>query len=159
MFDKELMNNISRKDFAQLKEEDVKFITTPGRMGDVDGITFIIFKNGKYIIYRINGWMYGDRTEESITLDDAFKQFPEWINTWNNWAKEDYSGKYEYIYMGFGNGLCIDKKIYKRFNPYLLAEAEKNPEYQIESKRNSIYYSCWKEAFLTFVKNEKNETI
>ena len=50
MFDKELMNNISRKDFAQLKEEDVKFITTPGRMGDVDGITFIIFKNGKYII-------------------------------------------------------------------------------------------------------------
>ena len=35
------MNEISREDFFKLKEEDLMFITNPGRMGDEDG-------NGNY---------------------------------------------------------------------------------------------------------------
>ena len=35
-------NKISKKDFLYINEEDVMFITNPGRMGDEDGSTFII---------------------------------------------------------------------------------------------------------------------
>lgn len=48
---------ISRKDFFDIKEEDVMFITNPGRIGDVDGSTFIIKKENDYISYRIDDWI------------------------------------------------------------------------------------------------------
>jgi hypothetical protein len=55
------INEISKKDFLNLNEDNLMFITNPGRMGDEDGTTFII-KNGKeLIVYRIDGWMYPDK--------------------------------------------------------------------------------------------------
>ncbi len=104
------------------------FITNPGRMGDEDGTTFII-KNGKeLIVYRIDGWMYPnkDRNEnEIISLNDTFKKFPMWHETWNNSRNEKYKGKYKYLYMGFGNGLSIDNSIYDEYKPFLDKRLEK----------------------------------
>jgi len=48
-------NEISKTDFLKLNEDNLMFITNPGRMGDEDGTTFII-KNGNVVtIYRISG--------------------------------------------------------------------------------------------------------
>lgn len=60
---------ISRDEFFTLKEENLMFITNPGRMGYEDGSTFIIKEDNNYVSYRIDGWMYGDKTKEDfITL-------------------------------------------------------------------------------------------
>ena len=34
------------------------FITNPGRMGDEDGIAFIIKRGNEFTIYRVDGLMY-----------------------------------------------------------------------------------------------------
>ena len=51
-------NKITKSDFLKLNEEDLMFITNPGRMGDEDGSTFIIKKENELTIYRVDGWMY-----------------------------------------------------------------------------------------------------
>ena len=114
---KEFLNKITKEEFLKLNEDDVMFITNPGRMGDEDGTTFIIKKDNILTIYRVDGWMYGKDRE--ITLDDALKQFPNWYYTWDHNRDENYKGKYEYLYMGFGNGLSVDNRIYNEFKPYL----------------------------------------
>ncbi len=43
------------------------------------------------------------KENEYISLDDAKKQFPKWYDAWKNGKKEDYKGKYKYLYMGFRN--------------------------------------------------------
>ena len=48
-------NKITKSDFLKLNEEDLMFITNPGRMGDEDGSTFIIKKENELTIYRVNG--------------------------------------------------------------------------------------------------------
>ena len=45
------INKISKDDFYKINEEDVMFITNPGRMGDEDGSTFIIRQNNEFKIY------------------------------------------------------------------------------------------------------------
>lgn len=47
-----ITNKILKKDFVTLNEDDVMFITNPGRMWDEDGITFIIKKDKELIVYR-----------------------------------------------------------------------------------------------------------
>ena len=54
-------NTIIKKEFIKLNEKDVMFITNPGRMGDEDGSTFIIKQGNEYIVYRIDGWLYGKK--------------------------------------------------------------------------------------------------
>ena len=84
-------NKISKEDFLKLNE---------------DGSTFIIKQGNKFIMYRVDGWMYRHRDlkeNEYISLDDAKKQFTKWYDAWKNGNKEDYKGKYKYLYMGFGN--------------------------------------------------------
>ena len=147
---------LSRDEFFTLKEENLMFITNPGRMGDEDGSTFIIKEDNNYVSYRIDGWMYGDRTKEDfITLDEMFEQFPKWKEAWHNCNNEEYDGKYIYVYMGFGNGLSVDKSIYREYEPYLLDEVKK-----IKNKRNekeespSMYYPAWKPAVENMLNNK-----
>lgn len=150
---------IKREDFFKINEDDVMFITNPGRMGDEDGSTFIIMKDNKYKIYRLNGWMYRGKDfneNEHISLNDALKQFPKWHEAWENGENENYKGKYKYLYMGFGNGLSVDRTIYNKFKPYL---DEKVEEYlkdkdDKESMKYAAIYNVWEEAFLNMMNNK-----
>lgn len=148
--------NISRNDFFHLKEENLMFITNPGRMGDEDGSTFIIKDGDNYIPYRISGWMYGDRNSENfISYGEMIEQFPKWKETWHNWNNEKYDGKYIYIYMGFGNGLSVDKSIYEEYKPYLLEEIKKMKEKDGEKEEKpSMYYRAWKLAVEKMLNNK-----
>lgn len=110
------------------------FITNPGRMGDEDGSTFVIRDGNTFTIYRVEGWRYGERTEDYISLNDTINVFPKWYETWENYRNENYQGKYKYIYMGFGNGLSIDKRIYDKFEPYL------NKYLNADSKPVKVYH-------------------
>ncbi len=121
-------NKISKEDFKKLNEDDLMFITNPGRMGDEDGSTFIIKQDNEYRIYRLDNWMYRGKDFDAsnhISLDDALKQFPKWNKTWHNSDKKNYKGKYHYLYMGFGNGLSIDNSIYDEYKPFLDKRLEK----------------------------------
>ena len=76
------MNEISKEDFLRINEEDIMFITNPGRMGDVDGLTFIIKKDNKFKIYRIDGFLYPKKDIEKnklISFEETKKQFPIWL--------------------------------------------------------------------------------
>lgn len=48
-------NKISKEEFLKLNEDDIMFITNPGRMGDEDGSTFIVKQENKFIMYRVDG--------------------------------------------------------------------------------------------------------
>lgn len=96
------VNKISKEDFLKIKEEDIIFITNPGRMGDEDGLIFIIKQDNEFKIYRIDGFIYRSKdTKESeyFSLHDVKKQFPKWNETRKNNSNENYKGKYTYLYM------------------------------------------------------------
>lgn len=48
-------NKISKEEFLKLNEDDIMFITNPGRMGDEDGSTFIVKQENKFRMYRVDG--------------------------------------------------------------------------------------------------------
>lgn len=152
------INKIAKDDFFKINEEDVMFITNPGRMGDEDGSTFIIKKNKEFIIYRLDGWMYRSRDfneKEYISLEDTRKQFPIWAEAWENGDKET-NPKYTYLYMGFGNGLAIDNSIYNEFKPYLDKSVNKYLENKEdkESVQYAAIFDTWEKAFIDMV-NDK----
>jgi len=155
-------NIISKQDFLKLNEDDIIFITNPGRMGDEDGTTFIIKKDNELIVYRVNGWMYSTKEEREskdyISLEDASKQFPKWMETWNNWNDENYKEKYIYLYMGFGNGLSVDYSMYKDFKSYLDEEIDKYLEqYNDEEKEDykfSAIFNVWDKALIKMSKDK-----
>ena len=94
---------------------------------------------------------------KKITREEffKFKQFPKWEEAWKNWNNEEYSGKYVYIYMGFGNGLSIDKSIYKEYEPYLLNEVKRIKEERNETEESpSMYYPAWKPAVENMLNNK-----
>lgn len=143
-------NTITKEEFLRLNEDNLMFITNPGRMWDEDGISFVMKENNAFTIYRVDGWMYGERTEDSILLKDAIKVFPKWNETWENCNNENYQGKYQYIYMGFGNGLSVDKRIYEKYKPYL--------EKYLTSERKPIeIFTNWKKALADMINNSKDE--
>ena len=152
------INQISKTAFLNLNEKDVMFITIPGRMGDEDGATFIIKQDNKFIIYRMNGWMYGTEDKNPISINDVKNQFPKWYETWQNCKKENYQGKYKYIYMGYGNGLCIDNSIYEEYKPYLdesiKSYLEKYPEEERQKLKNAAVFNEWKNA-IVIMTNDK----
>ena len=157
---KYITNKISKEEFLKLNEEDIMFITNPGRMGDEDGTTFIVKHDNKLAIYRVDGWMYRKRGEqEEISLNDALKQFPKWNKAWKNNNKKDITEKYKYLYMGFGNGLSIDKTIYKEFEPYLNDLVDNQLKKRSKNERESLKYATifnvWEEAFINMV-NDKD---
>ena len=154
-----ITNKITKNDFLKLNENDLMFITNPGRMGDEDGTTFIIKHNKEFTIYRVDGWMYRKRGEqEEISLNDALKQFPKWCKTWKKSDREDETKKYKYLYMGFGNGLSIDKSIYKEFEPYLNDLIEKHLNKINKDERESLKYATifnvWEIAFINMIKDK-----
>ena len=138
-------NKITKEDFFKLDEKDLMFITSPGRMGDVDGSTFVIRKDDKYTMYHVGGWYNPKVDEKDITLDDMFKVFPEWRKTLIK-QSENYSGKYVFIPMGFGNGLCVDKSVYDEYHPYLLEQVKKHETYSEEDGKDyniCLNYPSW----------------
>ncbi len=151
-------NKITREELLQLNEDDLMFITNPGRMGDEDGSTFIIKKDNKFIVYRVDGWMY-PKTNENIEIseNDLFKQFPKWYETLKNERNKDYNGKYKLIYMGFGNGLCIDKTIYNEYKTYLdsLVEEYLKDVSDKESLKYAALFNVWENAFLKMIKEKE----
>ena len=147
-------NSITREDFLKLNEDDVMFITNPGRMGDEDGIYFVIKKDNILTLYRVDGWMYGIGKE--ISLQDAFKQFPSWYYTWDHNKDKNYQGKYKYLYMGFGNGLSIDNRIYEEYKPYL--DKLVNEYLEKEEDKDKLMYaaifSTWKKAVINMASDK-----
>ena len=155
---------ISKEDFFKLKEDDLMFITNPGRMGDEDGTTFIIKKDSNYICYRISGWMYGSKDKKDyISYSEVLEQFPKWKECLKHFyigdLEKDISDKYRYVYMGYGNGLCVDKNIFNAFYPYLVDERKKELLTIPEKDRKDISeyvlnYNSWKPAFIRTIKGE-----
>ena len=110
----------------------------------------------EFKIYRLDNWMYRSRDfdeREYISLDDALKQFPKWKKSWNN---KDNKGKYTYLYMGFGNGLAVDNRIYVEFKPYLDKRVKKYLEKKEdkESMQYAAIFDTWKDAFLDMINNK-----
>ena len=91
------LNQITKKEFDKINEEDVMFITHPGRMGDEDGSTFIIKKGNSFIAYRVSHWRYNTNKCE-IEYDEMLKSFRQWDDALNHGEKENYIGKYKYYY-------------------------------------------------------------
>ena len=148
-------NSITREEFLKLNEDDVMFITNPGRMGDEDGIYFVIKKDNILTFYRVDGWMYGIGKE--ISLQDVFKQFPSWYYTWDHNKDKNYQGKYKYLYMGFGNGLSIDNSIYEEYKPYLDSVVEEYLKDK-DDKDKFMYaaiFSTWKQAVINMASDKK----
>jgi len=148
-------HKITREEFLKLNEDDIMFITNPGRMGDEDGIYFVIKENNHLTFYRVDGWMYGIGKE--ISLQDAFKQFPHWYYTWDHNRDKNYKGKYEYLYMGFGNGLSVDNRIYEEYKAYL----DKLVEEYLKDKKDkdklmyAAIFNTWKKAVINMAKDKE----
>ena len=143
-----LLNRITKEEFNKLNEDNLMFITNPGRMGDENGSTFIMKEGNLLKAYRASGWMYNTEKCE-VTLNDMEKKFPHWINAWKNSSNEDYDEKFRYIYMGFGNGLCVNRKIYDVFKKHLDTEvSERAREENTDVNEYSLKYTSWEKAAL-----------
>lgn len=153
------INKILKSEFIKLNEDDLMLITYPGRMGDEDGSTFIIKHDNELTTYRVDGWLYQRKREKvDISLDDMLKHFPKWLEVMKCSDKKEYKGKYKYLYMGFGNGLCIDNSIYSEFEPYLndLVEEylKKYDDGEKESFKYAAVYNVWEDAFINMAKDK-----
>lgn len=138
--------NITKEELNKLNEDNLMFITNPGRMGDEDGSTFIMREGNCLKAYRVSNWMYSTEKCE-VTLEDMQKVFPHWIEAWNNFANENYDGKFKHIYMGFGNGLSVNKDIYNIFEKYLEEEISKKIKEEGKSTNDYILrYNLWQLA-------------
>ena len=149
-------HNITKVELLELNEDDLMFITNPGRMGDEDGLTFIIRQGTDFIIYRVDGLLYPrENIKDNILLSDIERQFSKWNDTWKHCNDKEYNGKYKYLYMGFGNGLCIDHSIYHEFRPYLDRFVEKYLENKNAEEKESLQYAAifnsWEDAFINMV--------
>ena len=148
---KDKIHKISKMELEKIKEEDIIFITNPGRMGDEDGLTFIIKHSNELTIYRVDGLIYSKKISD-ISLSDIEKQFPKWFDTWKHSSDKDYIGKYKYLYMGFGNGLSINSSIYHEFEPYLDVLVNKYLKDSNDEEKESLKYAAvfnvWKEAVI-----------
>ena len=151
-----IIHKISKFKLIKIDEDDLMFITNPGRMGDEDGMTFIIRNSNEFTIYRVDGFLYPKK--ENVLLNDIKKQFPKWFDTWKHSNDKEYKGKYRYLYMGFGNGLSIDNSIYNEYKKYLdiLVEEylEKSNDVEKESLKYDAILNVWEEAFINMVKEK-----
>lgn len=147
---------ITKKEFEKIEEKDVMFVTNPGRMGDTDGSNFIVKIGNVFYPYRVSNWMYSTDKAE-ITLEEFSKKFSLWMDMWNK-ADDNENIKYQYIYMGFGNGLSIDKSIYDEYYPYFESVVKSNEDYEEDENGNYPYYiayNSWDTAFIEMCEDKK----
>ena len=143
-----LLNRITKEKLDSLNEDNLMFITNPGRMGDENGSTFIMKEDNTLIAYRASGWMYGSE-DCDVGLDDMENAFPHWMNAWKNSSNEDYDEKFKYVYMGFGNGLCVNRELYDVFKKYLDEEVnERAKKENADANEHSLKYVSWEKAAL-----------
>lgn len=171
MINNDKIEKLIKSEFLKLKEENVMFITNPGRMGDEDGSNFIVKEGENYKLYRVDGWMYGNDLDSSdyVSSKDVDFLFPQWYAA----HAEDFqvirvgnlpckiTPKYVYMYLGFGNTLCIDKSIYNEFAKYLKEEIEifkKNPNHK-NYEIMGIIYNVWLDAFLKLLKDKNKKLL
>lgn len=139
---------VNEDDIKKFSEDNLMFITNPGRMGDMCGSTFVMKEGNTLKEY------YCENIFKSISIVEVF---PEWKKTIED--KDNKSDKYKYVYMGFGNGLCVDKRIYDKYYPYLLESVKKDDMYYEADGDNynpCINYSYWKYALDKMIENEKD---
>ncbi len=146
------VNKISRDEFLKIREQDLLFITNPGRMGDEDGSTFIINTTDGYKVYRIDGWCFGDRTGPNfISYSEMADKFPDWSSSIGT-VEENEDSLYRYVYMGFGNGLSIKKDLYEPFMKHLAFAVDRYAENrnidrsEKEKNKYAIIFNVWDEA-------------
>ncbi|MBQ3307313.1 MAG: hypothetical protein IJG68_03865 [Bacilli bacterium] len=129
---------LSVEELNNLQEDDLLFITYPGRMGDIYGCSFVIKKNDKITFYRIEN-IYEFK-------GNIYAQFPKWNEALKNYSEKKETEKYKIIYMGFGNLLGIDNSVFDSFKP-LAEEKMKNisENYENDLKFGAACYTYWKE--------------
>lgn len=154
-------NRINRNDFFEINERDVLFITNPGRMNNIDGSTFIINTANGYKAYYIDGWYFHDKTDDDfISYSEAMEHFPNWRAAIGQ-MEDKRSLKYRFIYMGFGNGLCVRKDIYEFYIKYLnnavdqFAKEEGINDIEKEEQKYSIIYNVWTKAVVDMFSHVK----
>ena len=137
---------VNDDELKRFREENLMFITSPGRMGDIEGSTFVVKEDNELKMYYI---------ENLYKCNTILNIFPEWVKS----VKEDSkSNKYNYIYMGFGNGLHVDKSIYDEYYPYLLEEVKKDDMYYEEDNDNynpCLNYAHWEHALENMINDTK----
>lgn len=129
---------INEDEFRSLKDDDLLFITYPGRMGDVMGCSFVIRKDNEIHFYRIDDLV---KFKENI-----FEKFTKWDEALKKYSEKLDPDKYKIIYMGMGNLLGVDKTIFDDFKAKV---DEKVPEisdsYNDELKFGMACYTYWRE--------------
>ena len=149
-------NKISKEEFLKINEDDVMFISNPGRMGDVSGYNIVVKNNNKLILYRIECLMKKNEYN-NILNEDVINQFPIWYKELKN--NNENNRKYHYLYMGFGNGLSIDNSIYNEYKPYLNTKIDEylkeNTEEEKESLKYAAIFNVWKSAIIEMSKDKK----
>lgn len=103
------LHNISAKELKGLKEEDVLFITVPGRMGDETGSTFIIKVEEGFVAYRVD-WAIEN---PKISAQDVGLVFPQW------YKYDKKNSRYIRISIGLGNWIYVKKDIIEDYIPLL----------------------------------------
>lgn len=134
---------IEKEQIKKLKEEDVILILNPGRQGDIYGCTFVIKEENYYKMYYVKDFM--------AVHEEMFEVFPNFRKAWD----EEENAKFNYIYMGFGNGLSVSKDIYEEFCDYLDIELRNHEQFELgEGYYGSIKYRTWKNALKKMLDNK-----
>ena len=94
--------------------------------------------------------MNGEKVD--ISMEDMIKQFPMWFDAWKHSEDKDCNSKYRYLYMGFGNGLCVDNSIYDEFEPYLNelvgSYFGRHKDEDKDVLKYAAVFDVWEEAFI-----------
>lgn len=105
------LHEISLDELRKLKEEDVLFITSPGRMGDEAGSTFLVKSGDGFVAYRVD-WAVEN---PKISREELDSVFPLWHH---HGGSETYS-VYVMFFSGMGHKLFVKRDIYNDFMPFL----------------------------------------
>ena len=85
-------------------------VANPGRMWNENGSYFIMKDNDKFVAYRISGWMYGQKENNSVSFDMMCFHFSKWKEAFEKAAKKEiYLGRCE-IFVG------LEQTIYHYYN-------------------------------------------
>ena len=148
-------NSITLEQLKKITEDQLMFITFPGRMGDEYGCTFVIGDGKSLCIYRIDDL---DRFKYNI-----YRQFPRLIEALND-HKGRESMAFKGIYMGYGNKLFVNKSVYddykKELDDAIKKEIEKmKVENDYDESLKDYYpimlcFTQWEKALVYYSRNK-----